>query len=88
MVKHILTAAYNYMVYNHLCGCYRPNNSRQVRCTLRTNCAIQVFKLRMYSAKKEVHMLLIVRISRNTFLCVPAESASYDGKCCGYDTSV
>lgn len=48
------------MVYNHLGGCYRPNNSRQIRYALRTNCVIQSPETQMYSARKEVYVLFIV----------------------------
>lgn len=64
----VLTATYNYIVYNHLCGCYRPNKSRQMRGALRT-VLFKVLKLRVHSATEEVHTLFFVRIAKNTFLC-------------------
>lgn len=81
--KMVITAAYNYIVYNHLGGFYRPNNSRQMRCALRTNCVIQSPETAMHSARKEVPILFIVEVAKNTFLC-PEVSASYNGKYCRY----
>lgn len=81
--KMVITAAYNYIVYNHLGGFYRPNNSRQMRCALRTNCVIQSLGTAKHSARKEVHILFIVEAAKNTFLC-PEISASYSGKWCRY----
>lgn len=80
VVKYILTAAYNYIGYNYLCGCYRPNNSREVRCTLRTNCVIQRPKTLNALAKKEGHMLFPARVAKNASL-FPEDSTSYNVKC-------